>query len=394
LSRNKERSADDTLKKSRFGKKIKSFFLGIGSSIRRIANQVGGISLGYVRSPSSLFWTIVFPVILILLFGAIFGRSIDTTYELYVLDLDSSDESLEFSSYLDNGTSLAIRVLNDTTIIPSDWLRENNKIILLVIPINWGFQINHTDQVYLQVYYDRSSSAAQSILQIIEEAVAAKNFELLEVEEPFGLEIENFYIGDLAFIDAFVPGVIMISVTTIAMIIGLSYDIEEKRSGILRKFATTPTFRFEWIFAKQVWQLFIALFASTLTILFALIYDFQATSLHPLMLVFIIFGSLTFSGVAMVLVRIIRNPEGVMAASMLFIIPNILLSGALIPFDTFPVFLQYIARASPLFYLTEGMRLLMLNQLQSQFWLVFFIAGTLAVGLFAIGILVSKWRDE
>ena len=112
------------------------------------------------------------------------------------------------------------------------------------------------------------------------------------------------------------------------------------------------------------------------------------------MLVFIIFGSLTFSGVAMVLVRIIRNPEGVMVASMLFIIPNILLSGALIPFDTFPVFLQYIARASPLFYLTEGMRLLMLNQLQSQFWLVFFIAGTLAVGLFAIGILVSKWRDE
>lgn len=381
-------------KRSKFGRKIKNFFIGIGKSTRRIANQVGGISLGYVRSPSALFWTIVFPVILILLFGAIFGRSIDTTYELYVLDQDDSDESWGFSSYLNDTTNLAIQVLNDSSIVPMDWLKENNKIILLVIPINWGFQINHTDEVNLQVYYDPSSSAAKSILQIIEEAVAAKNFQLLEIDEPFGVEIDNFYARDLSFIDAFVPGVIMISVTTIAMIIGLSYDIEEKRSGIKRRFITTPVFRFEWIFAKQTWQLFIALLVSTLTVLFALIYDFNATSLHPLMLVFIIFGSLTFSGIAMILVRMIRNPEGVMAASMLFIIPNVLLSGALIPFDTLPLVLQYVARASPLYYLTEGMRLLMLDYIQEQFWLVFFIAGTLAVGLFTLGILVTKWRDE
>ena len=128
----------------------------------------------------------------------------------------------------------------------------------------------------------------------------------------------------------------------------------------------------------------------------ALMYDFQATSLHPLMLVFIIFGSLTFSGIAMILARIIQNPEGVMAASMLFIIPNVLLSGALIPFDRLPEFLQYIARAMPLFYLTEGMRLLMLDltYVNRQFWLVFFIAGTIAIGSFVIGILLTRWRKE
>ena len=381
-------------KRSRFVRKIKNFFIGIGKSTRRIANQVGGISLGYVRSPSALFWTVIFPITLILLFGAIFGRSLDTTYELYVFDEDNSDESAEFSSFLDNTTSLAVEVINDTEIVPIDWLVENNKIILLVIPINWGFQINHTDNVILTVYYDPSSSAAQSILQIIEEAVAAKNFQLLAVEEDFGLEIENFYVRDLSYLDAFVPGVIMISVTTIALIIGLSYDIEERRSGIKSKFVTTPVFRFEWIFAKQIWQIFIALLVSTLTVLFALIFDFQATSLHPLMLVFIIFGSLTFSGIAMILVRMIRNPEGVMVASVLFIIPNILLSGALIPFDTLPLVLQYVARASPLYYLTEGMRLLMLDFTKEQFWLVFFIAGIIAVGLFTLGILVTKWREE
>jgi ABC-2 type transport system permease protein len=331
---------------------------------------------------------------LILLFGAIFGGSIDTTYELYVYDQDNSTESAEFSSFLDDTTSLVVEVINDTNLVPTDWLVENNKIILLVIPINWGFQINHTEDVLLTVYYDPSSSAAQSILQIIEEAVATKNFQLLAIEKDFGLEIENFYVRDLSYLDAFVPGIIMLSVTTIALIIGLGYDIEERRSGIKSKFITTPVFRFEWIFAKQVWQIFIALLVSTLTVLFALIFDFQATSLHPLMLVFIIFGSLTFSGIAMILVRMIRNPEGVMVASVLFIIPNILLSGVLIPFDTLPLVLQYTARASPLYYLTEGMRLLMLEYTREQFWLVFFIAGTIAVGLFTLGLLVTKWREE
>jgi ABC-type multidrug transport system permease subunit len=112
------------------------------------------------------------------------------------------------------------------------------------------------------------------------------------------------------------------------------------------------------------------------------------------MLVFIIFGSLTFSGIAMILVRLIRNPEGVMATSVLFIIPNIILSGVLIPFDRLPIILQYLARASPLYYLTEGMRLLMLDYTKEQFWLVFFIAGTIAIGVFTMGILLTKWREE
>ena len=374
--------------------KVQEFFISVGNSIRRISNQIGGFSLSFFRSPSLLFMIVVLPIILTLLFGAMFGGSIDPTYQLTILDKDQSHESVEFIYYLGNQTGLSITVLEDRDIVPTEWLKDNNKIILLVIPRNWGAYINNSFETDVTVYYDQSSSSAKTILKIIEEAVIELNFEILTVDNVLGVETENLYVSKLDYIDNLVPGVIMISVTTIALISNLSYDINEKHSGILKKFVTTHVFKFEWVVAKQFWQVILAFLASTLTVLFALIFDFQAASLQPVMLVLIFYGSLTFSGIAMILVRLINNPDGVMLASVLFTIPQIFLSGALIPIDTFPMFLQYIARIFPLYYLTEAMRGSMTGYLPQTFWVNFGIATTLAISFFVMGIIVTKWKQE
>ena len=374
--------------------KMKEFFKPLNNSLRRISNQIGGLSLGFFRSPGLIFLTIVLPIILTLLFGAIFGRTVNPNYQLDILDKDDSNESVQFIHYLGNNTGLTISVVEDSNIVPNEWLKENNRIILLVIPINWGAYINNSFQTDLTIYYDHSSSSAKTIVKIIEEAVIELNFELLEVDNVLGVKTENLYFNELTFIDSLVPGVIMISVSTIALITSLSYDLNEKRSGILRKFVTTPVFKFEWILAKQFWQVILALLASTLTVLFALIFNFQAINLHPVMLVFIIYGSLTFSGIAMILVRLINNPEGVMLASVLFTVPQILLSGALISIETFPLFLQYIARIFPIYYLTEGMRALMLGPTQGVFWVNFAISTIMAISFFVMGIIVTNWKQE
>ncbi len=377
-----------------FIRKIRAALKPVVSSFRRISNQIGGLSLGFFRSPGLIFLTIVLPIILTLLFGALFGSTIDTNYQLDVFDKDQSEASIQFTNYLENNTGLTIEVLDETRINPIEWLKENTKTILLVIPMNWGVYLNNSVSTDLTVYYDHSSSSAKTILKIIEEAVIDLNFEILAIDNTLGIEIEDLYVNNLKFIDSLVPGIIMISVSTIALITSLSYDINEKQSGILRKFVTTPVFKFEWVLAKQFWQIILAFLASTLTVLIALIFDFQITKLHPVMLVIILYGSLTFSGIAMILVRLISNPEGVMFASVLFTIPQILLSGALMPIDTFPLFLQYVARVFPIYYLTEGMRALMLGPSQGVFWINFSISTVMAIGFFVMGIVITKWKQE
>ncbi|MHA1532863.1 MAG: ABC transporter permease, partial [Candidatus Heimdallarchaeota archaeon] len=112
----------DNEEKNRFKKTL----LNIGSSLKRITNQVGGISLKYFRSPSSIFWSIVYPVILILLFGAMFGRTIDTNYSLDVYDLDKSAESEKFIAALSDLPGLTINEIEEEIDLVDDWLNEKN----------------------------------------------------------------------------------------------------------------------------------------------------------------------------------------------------------------------------------------------------------------------------
>jgi len=380
----------DNEEKNRFKKTL----LNIGSSLKRITNQVGGISLKYFRSPSSIFWSIVYPVILILLFGAMFGRTIDTNYNLEVYDLDNSTESIALINDLDNLPGLTLNLIEEDVNQIDDWIREENIVILLEIPETWGLRVSLNQTSSLTVYIDPSSATAKIVLEIVEEVVSTQNINLLDIDPKYDVILENLYTNELSFIDSLVPGIIMITISTIALFTSLSYDLEEKRSGILQKLATTPVNKFEWIISKQIWQIFITILAGLLTVLFALIFSFNASSLHPLMLVYIVFGTMTFSGIAMILVRIITNPDGVIIASVLITVPQILLSGALVPLDSFPELLQLISRIFPLYYLTEGMRFLMLEAATSLWWRFFLISASIAIGFFVIGIFATNWKKD
>ncbi len=392
MSKIDEKSKKETKKAQQ---KINNFFREFYLSLKRISNYVGGISLSHFRSRSSIFWSIIYPFILIIIFGAIFGRSITPNYyTLDVLDWNESSESEEFISYLDNLTDLEVNVIEETVINPAKWLNENNKPILLVIPSLWDLHLQLETSSNITVHFDPSSSSAQNILEIIEEAVIDFNLEILPIDIKFGIVIENYFVNELKFIDSFLPGIIIVSISTLSLFTGLSYDLNERKSGIFYRLTATPTKRFEWIISKQIWQLLLAIIASSLCILFALIYDFSVSSLKPMMILFVIFGTMTFSGLAMIIIRLVPNIEAVMLVSVLISIPQILLSGALLPLDTFPSFLKYVARIFPMFYLTEGMRYLMLDFTRLQFWQYFSISGGLAISIFIIGILLTKWRKD
>ena len=63
----------------------------------------------FIRSKATLFWTLLFPVMLILMFGAIFSGIGETEHDLVVIDYDNSNMSKTF-----------VNILNDTTVIKTD----------------------------------------------------------------------------------------------------------------------------------------------------------------------------------------------------------------------------------------------------------------------------------
>ena len=58
--------------------------------------------LSFYRSKATLFWTLLFPVMLILIFGAIFSGIGNAEYEITVVDYDNTVNSTLFIKILDD----------------------------------------------------------------------------------------------------------------------------------------------------------------------------------------------------------------------------------------------------------------------------------------------------
>jgi ABC-2 type transport system permease protein len=72
----------------------------------------------------------------------------------------------------------------------------------------------------------------------------------------------------------------------------------------------------------------------------------------------------------------------------------IFLSGSIFPVGRLPWFLQDIAAISPLTYLNNGLRSAMTSGEMANAWANLAIVCTVAIALFAIGVITLKWRDD
>ncbi len=87
----------------------------------------------WLRSPGTVFWTVLFPVLLILIFGAIFSGGGEDEFNIIVQDLDNTTLSEEFVETLDN-TSLLNVVELETGKNVTEFMHDEDKPVALVIP--------------------------------------------------------------------------------------------------------------------------------------------------------------------------------------------------------------------------------------------------------------------
>ena len=79
----------------------------------------------WYRSKGSMFWSLAFPVILILLFGAIFSGIGSSKYTLYVQDQDKTEMSKMFNATL-NATKLFNINVVDADLNVTSFIKEKN----------------------------------------------------------------------------------------------------------------------------------------------------------------------------------------------------------------------------------------------------------------------------
>lgn len=352
------------------------------------------------REKSAMFFTIVFPVILVLVFGAIFTKPEHANFELPVQDLDQSAASAELVQ------SLALDGAFRTLSISSDadavlYAKEQKRNLVVVIPRGFGVeqarrlaQGDHNASVVLGYVYDPSSTSVPTKLQFLREIVASAN-QRMSGSPPFmTLTAQPIIERRYRFIEFFVPGIIAMAVMTSSLSGALNMNAELRQKGILRKLATTPISRGDWLLSNILYQLVLAVVSTTSILLVSYAVFDVRLAINAWLPVYVSLAVFAFVGIGMMLTPLAKEAESAAAAANAVLFPMMFLSGTFFPVEMMPGFLQKVALALPLYYVNEGLRASMIFMDAMTAARCAVITGGVASVVFFAGAVVTRWGRE
>jgi len=357
----------------------------------------------YFRNRTTLFWSIAFPCILIILFGAIFSYS-TTSYDLYVQNMDvengqATPVSMLLIEALNVTRAFSIKPV-EASVNATQYAIDNKLSALLVIPE--GFQnetlaANFTHGVVssqLTLIYDQSSTTGLTTLSIVRGVV--NEFDLQFSSRPHYIVTQPQTIapGRFSFIDFFVPGVVGIGAMTLSIFGAVEINTRYRENGILHKIATTPLTRIEWIVSKTIFRILMSFFSMGIIIIVGVLVFGVKVMVDPVSALMVAACSMLFSGIGMILSRFVRDADAADSAANAVTFPMMVLSGSFFPLEMMPPFIRSIATVLPLTYVNNGLRDAMIygNQLSAAYDTALIVA--LGVVVLIVGSFITKWEED
>jgi len=194
-------------------------------------------------------------------------------------------------------------------------------------------------------------------------------------------------------IDHYLPGLIATFVM-VNGVLGVTINITEyKRNGTLKRLIASPLRKRDWVLANVAQQTLLAVVMTVVMILIAIIlFDAQVhNAFYSLGFIFV--GAIAFCTVGMVLGGLLKDSEAASGVGNAIAFPMMFLSGAFVPFEMMPDYLQVVARFLPLYYFYTGLQEVMVLENPSGAVTGFLVIGIFAIFFLVLAVTTIKWKD-
>ena len=375
-------------------------------NLRRIGADLKVTARGYLRNPVALFFSLIFPLILILLFGLIFSSTGASTVTLYTQNFDlahghASNLSESFLAALNNTHLVQVEVVSPSVGSLSTWLGQNGDPAGLIIPA--GFQANYTNGTLTNVTVLTNPQAGASAGNAIGAVQGVLNYFNLQAVCPHGsgncsavLGWNGENVGSTIFteIDYLVPGLIGFSILTSPMFSMVDITSTYRKEGIFRQLSLTPLTRGEWLASRFLWYTLLTFLSAAIMLGFGVLVFGAHVTISVWLLPFLVVGPLLFVSLGMLAGSVARTPESAAVIGNVITFPMMFLAGTFFPVSEFDPALQAFAKVLPLYYVIDGMNQVMLFQNLARALGDFVVVLGIALVFFAAAIYLFKWKGE
>lgn len=401
------------------------------------------LSKDWLRNREAVFFAFLFPVILLLIFSAVFGGG-TSEFTLYVQNNDIGPDnnptniSTSFINALEDVEALEIRSIeperNITTwsrqrdsagatrvvVIPHGFAdkvrtgsRRARRSVILDTMTRAGGQLNQTartrirqglnatgngttatgpaEVVFLSASDDQAAPAVRGVLSSV---VARFNSIATGVETPPTTVVsEDLGRRNVEGVDYYLPALIAAVVMINGLITLPALLAEFRGDGTLKRLIATPLRKRDWILANVLQQAVLALLITGMMVVVAhLVFDVTVVP-GPLAVGLILLGAVTFTGFGMTLGSLVEGSDAATSLGMAIALPMMFVSGVFWELDLMPEYLQTIATLTPIYHFHRGLRQVMVLDTTQGVEIPFAILGIGALLALVVAVHVTQWQD-
>ncbi|MDT8398195.1 MAG: ABC transporter permease [Pseudomonadales bacterium] len=313
----------------------------------------------FFRDRQSIFFTLFFPVIFMVVFGFINDGNPDPV-KIGIVDKADSEVAGNFIGILGNNPLFSITRGSEEELRAA--LLEGDETLVLILPEEFQDSGGGSE---LTLLVDASQVRQLAlIMPSLEQALVNIERSLRNSEPLFSLKVEDVKARSQRYIDFLVPGLLAFTLMQIS-IGGSGFNIVEyRRKGILKRLFVTPIAPGDFIAGLVLSRLLICLMQLSILLLIAvfLLKISIVGNLASLYLI-IILGTMIFLCLGFCVGSFAKTQQTVAAVGNIVIFPQIFLSGIFYPLASLPALIQPIAAALPLTFVANALREIINNGL-------------------------------
>lgn len=310
-------------------------------SARRIRELVVTLGRGFVRDRAALFFTIVFPLMFLVVIAGLLGG-------------DAGSRRVDV--FTAGGGTLVDRLPTEVFDVErvasvEEGLRRVRRGDRPALVYQQGDRL----QVRFAASDQVGGATAQSVLQAV---VARANVAAAGGGAPPRYSVEARPVEDTALtpVEFLTPGLLGWSIAVSGVFGSALTLVDWRQKGLLRRLRLSPLSTGEIAVARIVVSLGVALLQSV--VFFAV--SMTVLGLHPsgswwMSVPLVLLGTLAFLPVGLIAGAVAKSTEAASAIANLVTLPMAFLSGSFFPLEIAPGWVQNVAAALPLKYLVEGL---------------------------------------
>jgi ABC-2 type transport system permease protein len=352
--------------------------------------------LRFFRDKTAMFFTFLFPLLFLFVFGSLNSGSGDVSFKIALLNKSDSTFAKDFVKQ--SNESKTLKVNQDITDIDKarELMGRGEIDSIIELPASFGQpNASGVPSGNMIVYYQEASpQSGQTIAAVMEGVLEGINTKLGQPTPPLGVETKSTATSNLSPFDYVFSGLLGFTLLSLG-IFGLANSMPaEKKTGAFKRLRASPITAAQLIFANMLHYLVIGLVSVVLMITVALlVFNFDMRGNWLTLAVYIIIGIVLMFGFGLAIGGWAKNENQSAALSNLVSFPLMFLSGVFFPRYLMPSWLQDITGFLPLTPVIDGLRMIMtegktLLDLGPELGLI----GIWIVAIYFIAIRVFRWE--